>query len=108
MTRSSLRVAFLLVALCALAVLARNSVAAASAPSVSLSVQNSAPRQVEETTERSVARDYANAWQVMADALDQNRTDMLASAFVGTASEKLMTGIEQQRKTGIHQRIIDK
>ena len=41
---------------------------------VALNVQNAAPRQVEETTEKAIARDYAAAWQAMAAALEQNRT----------------------------------
>ena len=84
------------------------SVHAAAAPRVSLNVAQAAPRQVEDTTERSVARDYAAAWQAMADALDQNRADLLAANFIGTADEKLTAGIDQQRKTGLHQRIVDK
>jgi hypothetical protein len=85
-----------------------NSVRAANAPSVSLNVSGAAPREVEETTQRSVARDYAAAWQAMADALDQNRADLLAANFVGTADEKLAAGIAEQRKTGLHQRIVDR
>jgi hypothetical protein len=84
------------------------SVRAASAPSVSLNIASAGPRQVEDTTERSVARDYAAAWQAMADALDQNRADLLAANFVGTADEKLTAGINDQRKTGLHQHIVDK
>ena len=85
-----------------------DSVHAASAPSVSLNVSQAAPREVEDTTQRSVARDYAAAWQAMADALDQNRADLLAANFIGTADEKLAAGIAEQRKNGLHQRIVDK
>ena len=85
-----------------------DSVRAANMPSVSLNVSSAAPRAVEDTTEKSVARDYAAAWQAMADALDQNRADLLAANFIGTADEKLAEGIAQQRKNGLHQRIMDK
>ena len=85
-----------------------NSVLAATAPSVSLNAAQAAPRQVEDTTQKAVARDYAAAWQAMADALDQNRADLLAGNFIGTADEKLTASIDQQRKTGLHQRIVDK
>jgi hypothetical protein len=81
---------------------------AAGSPSVSLNVSQAAPRQVEETTERSVARDYAAAWQAMADALDQNRVDLLATNFAGTAQDKLTAGIQEQQKSGLHQHIVDK
>ena len=102
----------LVTALAAFAVLAASqkmdSVLAAPAPSVSLNAAQAGPRQVEETTQNAVARDYAAAWQAMADALDQNRADLLAANFVGTADEKLTARIDQQRKTGLHQRIVDK
>ncbi len=55
-----------------------------------------------------MARDYAAAWQTMAEALDQNRTDLLAANFIGTAGDKLTAGIQAQRKTDLHQRIVDK
>ena len=110
MMRSGLRIGFALAA--ALILLAQGSrpapVMAAAAPSVSLNVERAAPRQVEDSTEKSVARDYAAAWQAMADALDQNRADLLATNFIGTAGDKLTAGIEAQRKTGLHQRIVDK
>lgn len=107
---SGLRIAAVMAlsALAYFAVQTANPVQAASGPSVSLNVSQAAPRQVEETTERSVARDYAAAWQAMADALDQNRADLLATNFVGTADEKLTAGIQAQQKTGLHQHIVDK
>jgi len=106
--RLTMRIACLLVALVAFALLPGDAVRAASTPSVSLNVANAGPRQVEDTTQRSVARDYAAAWQAMADALDQNRADLLATNFIGTADEKLTAGINDQQKTGLHQHIVDK
>jgi hypothetical protein len=103
-----MRVAFCVAALIAFALLPSDSVRAASAPSVSLNIANAGPRQVEDTTERSVARDYAAAWQTMTEALDQNRADLLAANFIGTADEKLTAGINDQQKTGLHQHIVDK
>jgi hypothetical protein len=95
--------------LAALVVLApRARVLAASAPEVSLSVQNAAPRQVEDTTQRAVARDYAAAWQAMADALDRNQASLLQANFAGTALDKLTASIGDQRKAGLHQRFVDK
>jgi hypothetical protein len=63
---------------------------------------------VEDTTERAVSRDYAAAWQVMVDALKQNRTDILAANFIGNANDKLTAAIEDQRKNGLHQEIVDR
>ncbi|MGC2108961.1 MAG: hypothetical protein WA655_05550 [Candidatus Korobacteraceae bacterium] len=81
---------------------------AAGAPEVILNIQNTAPRQVEDTTEKAIARDYAAAWQSMTSALDQNRTDLLNANFIGTASEKLTATIAEQSKAGLHQRFVDK
>jgi hypothetical protein len=81
---------------------------AANQPQVSLAVQNAGPRQVEDTTERAVARDYSAAWQTMAEALEQNRTSVLAANFIGNANEKLIATIEDQRKNGLHQQIVDR
>ena len=83
-------------------------VLAAGSPSVSVNVSQAAPRQVEDTTQRAVARDYAAAWQAMSDALEQNRADLLATTFIGTANEKLTAGIEARRKNGLHEHIVDK
>jgi hypothetical protein len=82
--------------------------AAAAPPVVALNVQNAGPRQVEDTTQRAVARDYAAAWQTMAEALKQNRTDVLGANFIGNANEKLVATIDGQRKNGLHQEIVDR
>ncbi len=83
-------------------------VLAASRPEVTLDIQNATPRQVEDTTQAAVARDYAAAWQALAEALDKNRPDLLGANFVGTANTKLGETISEQRKSGIHQRYLDK
>lgn len=103
------RIGLGLTLLAGLAVFAsRSSVFASSAPEVRLSIENAAPRQVEDTTQKAVARDYAAAWQALTAALDQNRTDLLSGSFVGTASEKLAATVAEQRQAGFHQRFIDK
>lgn len=83
-------------------------VLADSAPAISVNVSNAGPRQVEDTTQRAVARDYAAACQTMTEALDQNRTDLLAGNFIGSAGDKLLATIDDQRKSGLHQHIVDK
>ena len=108
---AGLRRGFLLVAFGGLALTANQnagSVLAATTPSVSLNVEHAGPRAVEDTTQKAVARDYAAAWQAMSEALDQNRADLLATNFIGAANDKLTASIDQQRKTGLHQRILDK
>lgn len=110
--KSALRLGMLFALACALILVLperqSDAVMAASAPSVSLNVSNAGPRQVEDTTERAVARDYAAAWQAMASALDRNQPTLLNLNFIGTAADKLTDTINQQRKSGLRQRIIDK
>lgn len=111
MTKSGTRLTVAMAAMVALALILVNRssdvVLAATLPSVSLSVANAGPRQVEDTTQKAVARDYAAAWQAMAGALEQNRTDLLAASFVGTADQRLLDSVWEQRRTGLHQQIVD-
>jgi beta-galactosidase/beta-glucuronidase len=107
--KSVLRFCLTFLAVSCLAVfLPKASLHADTQPLVSLNVQNAGPRKVEDTTERSVVRDYGAAWKAMRQALDQNRTDVLNLNFTGTASDKLIATISSQRKSGLHQRIVDK
>lgn len=84
------------------------TVFAANAPAITMDVQNAVPRQVEDTTEKAVARDYSAAWQAMTEALDKNRANLLAANFVGAAADKLTATVKQQQQTGLHQRFVDK
>jgi hypothetical protein len=77
-------------------------------PAISLNVQNAGPRSVEDSTQRSVARDYGAAWKAMTQALEQNRADVLSLNFTGTAADKLTATIADQQKNGLRQRIVDK
>lgn len=108
----TLRVALMIVLLASLALMfaGRNltSVLAASLPSVALNAANAAPRTVEDSTRSAVERDYAAAWRAMADALGQNRTDLLNANFIGSANDLLTATIKQQRQSGLHQQLVDK
>lgn len=79
-----------------------------SLPSVKLNADNLGPRSIEDLTSKSVPRDYANAWQTMAQALAQNRVDLLNGYFTGFAKEKLTQRIEDQKKAGIRTRYTDR
>ncbi|HZU23670.1 MAG TPA: hypothetical protein VE998_12630 [Terriglobales bacterium] len=81
--------------------------AVSGAPRVTLDVSSTAPRQVEDTTERAIVRDYGRAWHDMADALAQNRADLLPASFVGIAQQKLADRIAAQQKSGLETRIVD-
>ena len=80
---------------------------AASTPAIAINVEHATPREIEDTTQKALARDYATAWQTMTEALDQNRADLLSANFLGTADDKLTATIQQQTKAGLHQHITD-
>ena len=82
--------------------------AASTVPKVELNADNIGPRAIEELTSKTITRDYANAWKTMAEALDNNRADMLDGYFTGFAKDKLTQLIAQQKQTGIRIRYDDR
>lgn len=76
-------------------------------PKVQLDISSAQPREVEETTTKSITREYSAAWKAMADALANNRPDRLGASFVGAAEEQLRTQVDQQKKNGLSTRIVD-
>jgi hypothetical protein len=76
-------------------------------PQVELNADNIAPRPIEDLTSKVVPRDYAHAWQTMAEALEQNRADLLDAYFTGFAKENLSKLIVDQKRTGVSIRYID-
>lgn len=81
--------------------------AAAPTVEVQLTASNTQPRQVEDSTQAAVARDYKAAWQTLATAMEQNRTDQLDTAFVGFARDRFAQAIAQQKENGLRRRYID-
>lgn len=81
--------------------------AASEMPAVSLNVDNAGPRQVEDTTEKALARDYARAWNSMESALAENRVDGLEADFAGVALDDLKDRVTEQRQSGLHTRFVD-
>lgn len=76
-------------------------------PKIALDISATGPRQLEDSTQRAIIRDYGRAWHDMADALSQNRTDLLPASFVGIAQQKLADRIAAQQKSGLSTRIVD-
>jgi hypothetical protein len=76
-------------------------------PKVQLNISNSQPRDVEETTTKSITREYTTAWKTLADALANNRPDRIGASFVGTAEDQLRQQIAEQKKNGLSVRIVD-
>jgi hypothetical protein len=77
-------------------------------PAVQLNAEHNAGRPVEELTKKSVARDYALAWRTMAEALSSNRAGIIENDFVGVAQEKLASAVEQQAKSNLRRRYVDR
>lgn len=74
---------------------------------VQLTFSQAGPRQLEDSTQQSINRNYANAWKIMAEALRDNRTDKLDQNFVGGAREVLADQVSAQQKSGMSTRYID-
>jgi hypothetical protein len=83
------------------------SVRASSLPRVTLNAESISPRPIEQRTGETVTRDYAQAWQDLADALDSNRSDLLQDYFTGEARDRLTQRISDQKKTGLRTRYQD-
>jgi hypothetical protein len=66
------------------------------------------PRPLPEQTGAAAIRDYIESWQNLNAAFEQNRTDLLDQAFVGTARDKLAQTIQQQAALGIRTRYQDR
>jgi hypothetical protein len=79
-----------------------------SKPVVRLNAANAAPRQLEDTTEKAIARDYGAAWQALEQALAANNTAPLNDNFIGYALEKFSRRVKDQKAAGITTRIVDR
>jgi hypothetical protein len=70
-------------------------------PRVESDFSRAAPRKVEDLTERSVSRDYRNAWQYLDQALSSNSPWLLDTYMVGPARDALAAKIAGQEQAGI-------
>ena len=85
----------------------RDTKPAVSKTEVQLSVANAAPRQVEESTQQAIIRDYGAAWQALSTALANNSTAQLNDNFIGYALEKFTQRVKDQQQNGLKTRIVD-
>jgi hypothetical protein len=76
-------------------------------PQVQLLAEHIAPRPIEDRTRTVIPRDYAYAWQTMAEALEHNRETLLDGYFTGMAKANLSQRIADQERTGIRVRYVD-
>jgi hypothetical protein len=76
-------------------------------PDIQVNFDNAGPRQVEDTTQKAIVRDYTSAWQAMAAALANNNTAPLRQNFVGFAMDRFTQRIKDQQSNGLKTKIID-
>lgn len=77
-------------------------------PAVELRVDRAAPREVNETVQQAVVRDYSAAWQALGAALANNNAAALNDNFIGFSQEKLSQRIKDQQQAGLKTRIVDR
>ncbi len=65
------------------------------------------PREVEDSTQQSIMRDYAAAWKGLNAALSKNTTGPLNENFTGFALDKLTQRVKDQQQSGITTRLVD-
>lgn len=93
--------------LCAAGLFSVPAWAADGLPQVQLNADSIGPRSIEELTGKNITRDYAYAWQTLAQALDQNRTQLLDGYFTGFAKNTFTRAVTDQQKSGLRLRYID-
>ena len=65
------------------------------------------PRPLEQLTGQAVVKTYSNAWKNMEAALEQNRPELIDESFVGYAHDKLLSQVQEQKKSGLATRYVD-
>lgn len=77
-------------------------------PRVQLNADNVSPRPIEDLTGKSVPRDYALAWQTLAQALASNKAGLLDAYFTGLAKQDFTQRINSQINSGLQTRYTDR
>jgi len=78
-----------------------------SRPSIEVNFDHTGPREVEDTTQKAINRDYSSAWQAIATALNNNDAGPLRQNFVGFALDQFVQRVKDQQSSGVKTRIID-
>ncbi len=108
----TIRALSIIVLLGTIALFARNHIfpsasADSSLPHVELNADKIGPRSIEDRTSQVVPRDYAYAWQTLAEALASNQSDLLDGYFTGWAKENFSNLIATQKRTSVHIHYVD-
>ena len=88
--------------------LVRRALAADSGPNVTLKTEGAQPREVEDTTEKAIVRDYSTAWRAIESGLANDDVNALDAGLVGFARDRFADAIASQNKTGVKVRYTDK
>lgn len=75
---------------------------------VEMATSNAGPREVEDTTQTAIIRDYSAAWKAMEASFDSNQDGGLGAAFTGNALQQIHERMVQQKKAGLHTRFVDR
>jgi hypothetical protein len=78
--------------------------ASVPASDIQLNVSGAGPREVEDTVQESVRRDYAQAWQTMEAALESGDASGLHQYWVGVAHDKLAQKMKDEAQTKVRVR----
>ncbi|HKW75428.1 MAG TPA: hypothetical protein VJN64_07880 [Terriglobales bacterium] len=84
-----------------------NNILAASKPALQINFGSAQPREVEDSTQQAIVRDYSAAWKALKTSLANNTTGPLADNFTGFAFDRLSQRVKDQQQNGITTRIID-
>jgi hypothetical protein len=87
--------------------LASRVLAAGETVQVRLDASQIQPRPLEQLTGHAIVKTYSNAWKNMEGALEENRPDLIDESFVGYAHDKLLSQVEEQKKSGLATRYVD-
>ncbi len=74
---------------------------------VQLNTDGVGPREIEDTTEAAIVRDYGTAWKSLETALYDNSKEALENGFMGFARDRYATRIADQKQSGLRTRIVD-
>lgn len=80
----------------------------AKAGAIQINFDNAQPREVEDSTQQSIMRDYSAAWKGLNAALSKNTTGPLSDNFTGFALDKLTQRVKDQQQNGITTRLLDR
>lgn len=81
--------------------------AAGETVQVRLDASQIQPRPLEQLTGQSITKTYSNAWKNLETALEENRPEVIDESFVGYAHDKLLSQVQEQKKSGLTTRYVD-